>query len=72
MPAPTNPTQVKETPSEMAPSSQAWFRYHPGHQTIVDSRNPITRTTGYKSPSDDPAGHRTWLITFEQAVMEAP
>lgn len=72
MAAPINVTNCKETPSEMAPSSEAWFRYHPGHQTKLDSRNPVTRTTGYKNPSDDPLGYRTWQVGFEQAVMEAP
>ena len=70
--APVNPTQVKETPREMAPASQAWFRWHPGHQTILDSRNPQTSRAGYIDHSNDPIGHRNWLVTFEQAVMEAP
>jgi hypothetical protein len=72
MPAPVDATQVKATPSEMCPASEAWFRYHPGHQTKLDSRNPLTRTTGYKDPSADPIGYRVWLIGYEQAVMEAP
>jgi hypothetical protein len=72
MAAPINPTQVKETPLEMAPASQAWFRYHVGTQTILDSRNPLTRATGFIDRSNDPIGHRNWLIGFEQAVMEAP
>ena len=72
MPAPVNATDVKATPSEQRPQSEMWFRFHPGHQTKLDSRDPTTRTTGYVDRSNDPIGYRVWLIGFEQAVMEAP
>jgi hypothetical protein len=72
MAAPVNVTDVKATSPEQCPASESWFRYHPGHQTKLDSRNPLTRVTGYKDPGQDPIGYRVWLAGFEQAVMEAP
>jgi hypothetical protein len=69
---PVDPTQIKATPREMGVASQAWFRWHPGYQTILDSRNPVAARAGYIDHSLDPIGHRNWLLTFENAVMDAP
>lgn len=38
-----DPANLRATPTGMAPSSQAWFVVHAGHQTILDSRNPLAR-----------------------------
>ena len=38
-----DPENVRATPSEMAPTSQAVFVFHPGHQTILDARDPLWR-----------------------------
>jgi hypothetical protein len=34
---------IRQTPTGMAPSSQPFFVVHAGHQTILDSRNPLAR-----------------------------
>jgi len=65
---PVNPTDLKATPLEQAPASQAWFRYHKGYQTIVDARNPATRAEPDRSA--DPVAYRTWLQTFENTVLD--
>ena len=69
---PVDPVNLKATPREMAPSSQAWFRWHPGYQTKLDSRDPIGAKAGYIDNSNDPIGHRTWLQAFELSVLDAP
>jgi len=62
--------KLRETPSEMSPPSQPFFAFHPGHQTILEARNPFARA-GEPIRSNDPIGWEDWRIEFSQRVMDA-
>ena len=68
-----DPQNLRVTPTGMAPSSQAFFVVHAGHQTVLDSRNPFARwrTELPVDYSADPIKEREFRQVFGARVMAA-
>lgn len=60
------------TPTGMAPAVATRFVVHEGHQTILDSRNPLKRAQlGIVDRSEDPLLNRVGLLQVAAAVEAA-
>jgi hypothetical protein len=68
-----DPANLRATPTGMAPSSQAFFVVHKGHQTILDSRNPLARAqlSLAQDASINPVEEREFRQDFGALVMAA-